>query len=1229
MCSSSPWWCWWFLHFLVGQCTASGYFELQLQSLRNARGELADGTCCDGTRNSAGVCTDQCETLFRVCLKEYQAVVSMEGPCTFGNISSSVLGGNSFSYPLETTVTRLKLPFDFAWTRSYTLILEAFDEDKSDVVDEGNLIDRTAHSGIILPGQDWHTITHTGATASITFRIRVVCDRHYYNTTCTKLCRPGNDDVLGHFTCDAHGDKVCLDGWMGKECETAICRQGCHAVHGSCQRPGECRCVYGWQGELCDQCIPYPGCQHGSCNGSPWQCVCDLNWGDILCDKDLNYCGRHFPCKNDGICRNTKPDEYECTCPKGFTGKNCEIAEHACSKNPCAHGGTCVDIINGFACNCPTGWTGETCLINIDECQSNPCLHGGTCEDRENGYECVCPPGWQGPHCQLDADECSGSPCANAYACRNLIGDYFCECQPGWTGKKCDINIDNCRGVICQNGAVCVDLVNDFNCACLPGFTGALCEVEINECASNPCQHGATCHDTQAAFQCQCAPGYTGLLCQIDVDPCSPNPCKQGASCFNVQGDFFCHCQDGWTGKDCSIPREQCTAQSCEVIDSCTISIPSEKRSNDSVDRFRLISSGVCGKNGICISQPNGGFSCACAPGYAGTYCHLNIDDCASNPCQNLGTCIDGVNSYQCICPEGWEGALCNINKNDCDPNPCRNNGRCIDITGEFLCQCVAGWKGKTCALRNGHCDRETCLNGGTCVDLGDTYSCRCPHGWEGNSCQFPSVHACDSNPCGNQGTCVNSGDSFTCLCQDGFEGATCEINVNDCNPHPCYNGGTCRDGINWYICQCAPGFSGPDCRVNINECASSPCTYGSTCIDEIAKFRCICPPGRTGDRCQSVIGQTPSPKSCEHNRRIFPDGMTWEHECNSCTCDNGKVRCTKIWCGPRNCLTHPNLTESAMECALDHTCVVQTQKMCLTPPCLPWGLCVPTVSVVSDATPPGADPSCVPNAAHLTTTCARMQLVFDMSKMPMGMSVEGICKSLRQLPALKRIVQRHTLYILCAMKEKQYDAIEITISTDTGGSDGRVDPVLQAAVDRVATMVSHKQTNSSALSSVIEIRVETSLASAAAPGQGYVIPVVCSMMGAMGILSIILLVLWHNKRQSTHRKHLQQLFYSDQKTNNENEENLRRYRNPLFDTTDKGGGTSKNVPTQELRDIDLEKYEKSPRRQLSRTDSPSADFNDYRENTPPIKTNLKKNINVQLDVQLSRVLASERDMIV
>ena len=40
-----------------------------------------------------------------------------------------------------------------------------------------------------------------------------------------------------------------------------------------------------------------------------------------------------------------------------------------------------------------------------------------------------------------------------------------------------------------------------------------------------------------------------------------------------------------------------------------------------------------------------------------------DIDDCVDNPCQNQGTCINGVNSFQCICKVGWEGALCNISK--------------------------------------------------------------------------------------------------------------------------------------------------------------------------------------------------------------------------------------------------------------------------------------------------------------------------------------------------------------------------------------------------------------------------------------------------------------------------------------------------------------------------------------------------------------------------------------
>ena len=53
-------------------------------------------------------------------------------------------------------------------------------------------------------------------------------------------------------------------------------------------------------------------------------------------------------------------------------------------------------------------------------------------------------------------------------------------------------------------------------------------------------------------------------------------------------------------------------------IDSCTISIPT----NDSFGGVQLISSGICGKHGLCISKPGGQFDCSCSIGYTGAFCH-------------------------------------------------------------------------------------------------------------------------------------------------------------------------------------------------------------------------------------------------------------------------------------------------------------------------------------------------------------------------------------------------------------------------------------------------------------------------------------------------------------------------------------------------------------------------------------------------------------------------------
>lgn len=83
--------------------------------------------------------------------------------------------------------------------------------------EEDLLIERSAHTGMINPGDPWQTIRHDGPVARITYRIRVKCDENYYTSTCNIQCSP-RDDYFGHYRCGPSGTRVCLDGWMGHDC---------------------------------------------------------------------------------------------------------------------------------------------------------------------------------------------------------------------------------------------------------------------------------------------------------------------------------------------------------------------------------------------------------------------------------------------------------------------------------------------------------------------------------------------------------------------------------------------------------------------------------------------------------------------------------------------------------------------------------------------------------------------------------------------------------------------------------------------------------------------------------------------------------------------------------------------------------------------------------------------------------------------------------------------------
>ncbi|XP_005742174.1 protein jagged-1b [Pundamilia nyererei] len=554
---------------------AVGMFELQIRHFQNPHGRLQTGECCDLQASGAQHCSarDQCDTFFQACLKEYQARVAPTGACTFGTGSTGVLGGNSQLFHHrghdrggggeDRSNGHIVIPFQYAWPKSFSLVLEAldYDNDTSSSV-EGQLIERILLSSMLNPGEQWQTYRYHGRSFSLEYRLRFRCHSNYYGPFCNKFCR-ARDDFVGHFSCDQSGSKVCMEGWTGPECKIAVCRQGCHQTHGSCDVPGECKCQYGWKGQLCDQCMTFPGCVYGSCT-EPWQCVCDVNWGGLLCDKDLNYCGTHQPCKNGGTCTNTEPNEYQCECQEGFRGRNCDIVEHACLSSPCMNGATCVEDQTGFSCICSEGWTGHTCTDAVKQCDRSPCGHGATCEEAPGGYRCLCPPGWTGRTCQLDNNECESSICIHARSCRNLIGGYLCDCLPGWTGPNCDIRNSSCQG-LCLNGGRCEDQVSGSRCVCPPGFSGKHCQNRQRLCDSAPCLHGGQCVEKdERTVTCNCPTGYSGNFCEVVLDLCNPNPCQQGLQCHIIDGRNTCICPDGNYGDECMSLKNPCIGHHCQ-----------------------------------------------------------------------------------------------------------------------------------------------------------------------------------------------------------------------------------------------------------------------------------------------------------------------------------------------------------------------------------------------------------------------------------------------------------------------------------------------------------------------------------------------------------------------------------------------------------------------------------------------------------------------------------------
>ena len=85
-------------------------------------------------------------------------------------------------------------------------------------------------------------------------------------------------------------------------------------------------------------------------------------------------CSELSPCQNTANCTDLSSFDYECSCPEGLTGKNCETPI-PCYSSPCMNSGECLNSadFSDYSCDCTHQYTGEkNCDIPIP-CEFSPC----------------------------------------------------------------------------------------------------------------------------------------------------------------------------------------------------------------------------------------------------------------------------------------------------------------------------------------------------------------------------------------------------------------------------------------------------------------------------------------------------------------------------------------------------------------------------------------------------------------------------------------------------------------------------------------------------------------------------------------------------------------------------------------------------------------------------------------------------------------------------------------
>lgn len=155
----------------------------------------------------------------------------------------------------------------------------------------------------------------------------------------------------------------------------------------------------------------------------------------------------------------------------------------------------------------------------------------------------------------------------------------------------------------------------------------------------------------------------------------------------------------------------------------------------------------------------------------------------------------------------------------DCASSPCENNGTCVDLDAAYLCQCVSGFNGTYCENSKLKFLRLYFV-AFTFWKLGNYFITFIFRKLGNKSLYVMPCLQWKFQWIPDTGNPVLSNSVFW---KSIYQQSTAShwpfadiSDIDDCVVDPCSNQGTCLDGVKEYQCNCSPGYTGVDCQTGI-----------------------------------------------------------------------------------------------------------------------------------------------------------------------------------------------------------------------------------------------------------------------------------------------------------------------------------------------------------------------------------------------------------------------------